>query len=161
MIFFSCSKPNGDDDYFKGTMQARINGELIIFDEAYGDRRLGWDGIWSGINNIVGITDRKVSGYEIQIVFPLNQMKGVLYHPSCMYRPWIGDYYNYNQTAYITKAINSANAEFSGTLTFSSVENNRYKGTFSFTGFISDPILKDSIVVTEGKFEIDSDGKKW
>ena len=103
----------------------------------------------------------KVSGYEIQIGFPSNLMTGTSYHPYCMYRPWIGNYYDYNQTAYITKEINSGNIEFSSTLTFTSTENNRYKGTFSFTAFIVDEILKDSVVVTDGKFEIDSRGRKW
>ena len=116
---------------------------------------------WSGIYYIVGKTDLKVSGYEIQIDFPQNPTKGITYHPSCMYRPWKGNYYDYNQTAYITKALNSENSAFSSTLSFISVEYNRYKGTFSFTAYIVDENLKDSIVVTDGKFEIDSDVRKW
>jgi len=160
-IFISCSILKEDEDNFKGTMQAQINGELIIFDEAYGDRILGEDLEWSGIHYIVGKTDLKVSGYEIQIDFPQNPMKGITYHPSCMYRPWIGNYYDYNQTAYITKAVNSENSAFKSTLSFISVENNRYKGTFSFTAFIVNENLKDSIDITDGQFEIDSDGRKW
>ncbi len=39
-IFTNCSDFDEDEDEenFQGTMQAQINGELIIFDEAYGDR---------------------------------------------------------------------------------------------------------------------------
>ncbi|GAP69556.1 hypothetical protein BA6E_1216 [Bacteroidales bacterium 6E] len=162
LVLAGCSKLNEEDDYFKGTMQARINGELVIFDEAYGDRRLSWeDFTWSGIINIVGLTDQRVSGYEIQIGFPNNPSTGILYHPHCMYRPWIGNYHEYRQTAYITKSEDAGNQYSSSTLTFTSVDNKKYTGTFSFTAYIVDSLLKDSVVVTEGKFEIDSGGKKF
>ncbi len=160
-VFMGCLIPDKDEENFKGTMQAQINGNLINFNEAYGDRRLSWDGSWSGIINIVGITDMKVSGHEIQIGYPYYPMTGISYHPYCLYRPWIGNYYEYKQTAYITNAANSDYSEFTSTLTFTSVVSGRYKGTFSFTAFIVDENLKDSVVVRDGKFEIDSRGKKW
>lgn len=161
-IFISCGILNQDEDNLKGTMQAKINGKLIIFNEAYGDRILEEDWTWSEILEIVGKTDLNDSGYEIQIGFPFNPIKGNIYHPFCMYRPWIGNYYNYNNpTAYLTKRMNPEGLEFSSTVIFTSIANNRYIGTFSFTAYIVSENLNDSIVVTDGKFEIDSDGRKF
>ncbi len=38
LLFFSCSKNDNDNqDRFEGTMEAKINGELIIFERATGD----------------------------------------------------------------------------------------------------------------------------
>ncbi|KAF0236425.1 MAG: hypothetical protein FD181_2734 [Prolixibacteraceae bacterium] len=159
-VFTGCSFLN-EEDNFNGTMDARINDNLIIFDEAYGNRRLGEDLKWSGILYIVGMTKMDVSGYEIQIDFPLNPTKGITYHTSCMFRTWIGNYYDYKQTAYITKSTNSNNSEYTSTITFTSLENQRYKGTFSFTANLVTDNQHDSVVVTNGNFEIDSDGRKW
>lgn len=161
-LIVGCNRLVEEDDFFKGTMQARINGDLIVFGEAYGNRSLSWeDFTLSGIINIVGLTDQRASGYEIQVGFPSNPAMGVIYHPNCMFRPWVGNYYDYQQTAYFTRSEISENERFSSTLTFSSVNDKRFKGAFSFTAYLVDKALKDSVVVREGKFEIDSGGKKF
>jgi len=163
LTYASCEFAGEDEDFFNGTMQAKVNEEVIIFDEAYGDLSLSWEtGEWSGINHIIGITDMDVSGSEIQIDFSFNPVTGKTYHPSCMYRTWIGKYYDYNNIrAYLTERMNPEGSEFSSTLTFTSVTNNRYKGIFSFTAIIVSNNLTDSVVISNGKFEIASSGKKW
>lgn len=160
-IIISCGILDEEDDSFNGTMQAKVNDELISFDDVYGDRILGDDMTWSGITKLVGKTDITVSGDEIQIDFPFNPAEGSTYHPHCMYRTWVGKYYDYNQTAYITKATNSEYTEFKSSVTFTSITDKSYEGTFSFMAYIVDENLKDSIVVKDGKFEIAASGKKW
>ena len=162
----SCEFASEDEDFFNGTMQAKVNDALIKFDEAYGDLSLSWEtGEWSDINHIVGITDMDVSGSEIQIDFPFNPVTGKTYHPMCMYRTWIGKYYDYNNiVGYLTRRMNSEGpegSEFSRTLTFTSITNKSYEGTFSFIAYIAEANLKDSLRVTDGKFKIASSGKKW
>ena len=103
---------------------------------------------WSGKTKIIGKTDLDVSGSEIQIDFSFNPERGETYHPNCMYRTWIGNYHDNNLTVYLIKALNAEYSEFSSTITFTSITNDSYEGTFSFMAYIVDLNLKDSLVVT-------------
>jgi len=162
LTYASCEFTNEDEDFFNGTMEAKVNNQQIIFKDAYGDLILGDDMTWSGINKIIGITDMNVTGSEIQINFPNNPLKEKTYHPMCMYRTWIGKYYDYNNiTAYITDRMIPEGSEFSSTLIFTSITDKIYEGKFSFMAYIVDENLKDSLRVIDGKFKIASSGKKW
>ncbi len=162
-LFTSCGFLDEDDKYFNGTMQARVNDELILFDQAYGERILTWDWEWTDIQFIVGETDMNKSGAEIKISFSFVPITGTTFHPSCTYITWTGNYNDNNLNAYYTKRMpeTSQGTQFSSSIVLTSVTNNRYEGTFSFTAYDNEQYPTDSVVVTNGKFEIDSNGKKW
>jgi len=103
-----------------------------------------------------------VSGSEIQVDFSFNPVTGKTYHPNCMYRTWIGKYYDYiNIRAYRTERMNPEGSEYSSTLTFTSISNSSYEGIFSFTATIVGNNLTDIVALTNCKFEIAISGKKW
>jgi len=156
-----CGVNDEDDDYYSGTMQARVNDELIIFDEAYGDRVLTWDWEWTDIQSIIGKKETNTSGATIYITFSFIPVTGTTFHPSCYYSAWNGSQDIDHTNVYYTKSMNTSYSEFSSTVTITSVANNRYKGTFSFKAYDDTENPADSVVVINGEFEIDSDGKKW
>ncbi len=165
---FSCSKDSVDEERFTGTMQAKINGELIVFESAsgYGFFDLGkrcsdpFHQI-SGVNGFGAFSPGDYANAP-----PDGQLIILNFHPSdgvgthnlsgeyLTYSDWIPpinknieSYYQYHfcsetQTHHVEE----------GSVTITSTANNRYKGTFHFTATYG---CGDNIVViTEGIFEI-------
>lgn len=161
LLFFSCSKNDNDNqDRFEGTMEAKINGELIIFERATGDGSFNMteDCIedFHMVRGAIGFDNSSPEGHLINLYFRPSQGLGI-YQPNATYITY-SDWYDqsvtlistgYNQYHFCVETQTHTLEE--GSVTITSTENERYKGTFYFTAVRS---CDATVVITEGKFEI-------
>jgi len=152
LFLLCCSK---DDDYVResGTMEARINGKLVIFDSASGYGFFDLDNHCNrNFHQIIGGMEFRASdGHTIYLDFRPSQGIGT-YKIFGRYHTWVGEYSDYGDNG----IFYSQNEEI-GSVTITSVENDRYKGTFYFTAVYNGEDyygLPNVVNVTEGKFDI-------
>ena len=145
----SCSKDSVDEEQIKGTMQAEINGELIIFDSVAGERSLDLNTGWSPIHTVRGSIGfilnnggyTAPNGYIISLYMqPSNGATNYNPHATVLIKV------NYNKTGYQQLGDK-------GSVAIISRENNKYKGTFFFTAY-NNRDSTDILRITKGKFEI-------
>ena len=166
-ICLGCSKDSIDDERFKGTMQAKVNGELIVFERASG---YGFFDLENSCNRNFhqitgGMEFRASDGHTIYLSFNPSQGIGT-YNLFGQYHTWIGEYSDfgtngifYHQNYFVSET--QTHHEEIGSVTITSVENDRYKGTFYFTAVYNGEDyygLPNVVNITEGKFEILAEG---
>ena len=89
LLFASCSSSDDVDDRFIGTMEAKINGERVVFYDAWGDGHYNLDlqciepfqrifGTWEG---------NTPNGHRIVLNFSPSQGLGT-YNPVASYSKW-------------------------------------------------------------------------
>ena len=169
LFVFGCTK---DDEYdeISNMMQARINGELVIFDEIHPDGPISFEYNKSCVKHIDHVhgglyLGRDSIGHSITIYVPI--YKGIVtYNANALYLrhnrkhlysphyDWAGYYQNYPGT----------DVRLEGEVTITSIANDRGEGTFYFTsvncnGRAEQLGFQDKMVVTEGKFIIPTNFK--
>ena len=169
LICFGCSKDSLDNERFSGTMQAKINGELIVFESAsgYGFFDLA-NSCSRNFHQIIGSMEYRTSdGHTIYLNFNPSQGIGT-YNLYGEYHTWIGEYSNYGYNGifyhqnYFVAETQTHHKEI-GSVTITSVENDRYKGTFYFNAVYNGEDyhgLPNIVNITEGKFEILAEGHR-
>jgi len=166
LTFFCCSKDSLEEDPYQGTMEAKINGELVIFDRAMGEGSIYFPQDCMGsINKIIREVyteeisngEKVVSGHLIFLYLDTSLGTGT-YNPHALY---IRKLTSYKMAGYYQFHINSEHQtiEEEGEVKITSTANNRFKGTFRFTAvnenLDSETLgLPNIVVVTEGKFDI-------
>ncbi len=153
-ILFGCSNNSSDnEETFEGYMQAKINGELVLFPQIIGVGHWNSDlGCIEPYHEIYGVKGvMQPDGVSIHLHFSPSQGVGT-YNPKAYYQTWT-DYANsrYNQIHYCPD--DDTQYEEAGSVTITSTDNNRYKGIFNFTA--SDECGDTVFLITEGEFEID------
>ena len=154
---FSCSKDSIDEERFKGTMQAKVNGELIVFEGSAGYGFFDLDkGCSDPFHQITGDWEFNAPDGHI-IVLNFHPSDGIGTHNlNGTYLTWEGEYNNgnniigYNQYHFCSETQTHHMEE--GSVTIISTANNKYKGTFHFTA--TDGCGDNIVVITEGIFEI-------
>ena len=161
LFFVDCSKSDDDSqDRFEGTMEAKINGELIIFERAHGDGsfNMAEDCIedFHMVKGVIGFDNSSPEGHLINLYFRPSQGLGT-YQPNATYLTysnWVDQSVTlistgYHQYHFCVETQTHTLEE--GSVTITSTENDRYKGTFYFTAVRR---CDKMVVVSEGKFEI-------
>ncbi|MEH6538089.1 MAG: hypothetical protein V7719_16935 [Psychroserpens sp.] len=162
LFLLGCSK---DDDNVRefGTMEARINGELVIFANASGYGFFDLENSCSkNFHQVIGGMEFRASdGHTIYLNFRPSQGIGT-YKSNGQYHTWVGEYSDfgtngifYSQNYFVGET--QTHHEEIGFVTVTSVENNRYKGTFYFTAVYNGEDyydLPEVVNITEGKFDI-------
>lgn len=163
--FFSCSKDSSDENRFEGTMEAKINGELVTFHSAWGDGSYNLDeGCIEPFYRVFGTWEEQVAnGHTVILNFYPSQGLGT-YNPVASYSKWeeFIEPLWYNSATYYQNHFDvetQTHFEEVGEVTITSTANNRYKGTFYFTAVNEngDAIrlgFPEIFVITDGKFEI-------
>ena len=149
MSFMNCSKDSISEEPFSGTMQAKINGELVVFDTAYGNSFFDLErSCYEKFHKLFGSMENKEGvGHSINLGFSPSQGVGE-YSLNAQYTIWTGPYYDRNNS--VGYGFNHLCNE--GMVTITSTSNNRYKGVFNFV--VKDNECNDTIIVTDGEFEI-------
>ena len=166
-----CSKDVDNEEVtFRGTMEAKINGELIIFDWASGDAYFDLDNScykpFHAIQGVRGFEAFSPSDYDKappdgqSIHFRFDPFFGLGTYNSgastvMMYDNWDG-HSNKNIKSYSQWYFDSeTQTEYieEGFVTIISIENGRIKGTFYFTA-VNTMNREEKIFITDGKFEI-------
>jgi hypothetical protein len=141
LLFFSlllsnCSK---DDDSKIATMQAKVDGTLIVCDSIVYFKQ-GLSG------TLYGLEGYKKGNIGFKLLFPISQ--GVGAYP---FLTFSSDYVNMGSLFYgYFNNYNSTN----GSVIITEASVSRFKGTFSFTG-VNYP-QGESKIISEGVFEIDN-----
>lgn len=177
LLLFGCSKDSMEEERFKESMQAKVNGRLIVFERAYGSGSFNLDkSCWENFHEISGVNGFQAfspsdydkappNGQVITLNFIPSMGVGAykmglgIYNVSAhygYYENWTPpDYLNptyYYQSHYCNDNTSEIYGE-EGSITILSTDNNRYKGTFYFTAINTDN-YEEIVEVTEGKFEI-------
>ena len=157
----SCSKSDNDVDddlsFTQGTMEAKINGELIVFDQAGGiagsfDLENSCNELFEGISGSMYI--ETPDQHSIHLRFMPSQGVGTYDTLATYYK---GGGTNelaipyYKRPSFNTCRDVSSDYSEEGEVTITSVENGRYKGTFHFTGWSCDG---EKVIITDGKFDV-------
>ena len=166
----SCSKSDDDShDRFEGTMEAKVNGELVKFYSAWGDGSLDMQNkCLRPYHRIFGDWEARTSnGHRIVLNFYPSQGIGT-YNPVATYTKWeeYKEPLSYNSATYNQHHFDvetQTHYEEDGVVTITSTGNNRYIGTFYFTAVNEngDAIrlgFPEEVTITEGKFEILKEG---
>ena len=176
MLLFGCGADSMEEERFVGTMEAKINGKLVVFENTYGSGSFNLEkGCYENFDEISGVNgfqsfsprDYDKAPQEGQVLtLNFNPSMGLetykmgegIYNVSAhygYYENWTPpDYLNptyYNQSHYCNDIAGIYSEE--GSITILSTDNNRYKGTFYFTAINIDS-CEEIVVITEGKFEI-------
>ena len=158
VLLLACSKSDDSDDSFTGTMEAIINGELVVFDYAHGNGHFDLDNSCiEPFGSITGSTEDQITdGHSISFHFDaLHQGVGT-YNTLASYIRRSGPYNNgFNYTVYSSERYCEEDQTYymeEGEVTITSTDNDRYKGTFRFN--LSYGCGDDVVVITDGKFDI-------
>jgi len=158
VLVFACSKSDDSDDSFAGTMEATINGELVVFDYASGAGHFDLDNSCiEPFYRIIGGTDDEINdGHAILFDFDAVHQGVGTYNTYATYIRYIGPYNNgFNYTVYSSERYceeDQTDYMEEGEVTITSTDNNRYQGTFRFN--LSYGCGEDVVVITDGKFDI-------
>lgn len=169
-LFTTCSKKEDDEKIkFQGTMEAKVNGKLVIFEHASGYGFYDLDNhCYKNFHQITGGMEFRASnGHTIYLNFKPSHGIGI-YNPNGEYHTWLGNYSDYgdngifyHQNYFVSET--QTHSEEIGSVTITSMENDRYKGTFYFTAVYNGEdyySLPNIVNITEGKFEILAEGHK-
>ena len=134
-LFITCSK---DDDVKIATMQAKVDGTLIVCDSiVFLQKGLG--------GTLFGVEGYKKGHVGIKLDFPISQGVGTY-----RFLTYSGDYENEGWLFYgFFNQYKSTN----GSVVLTEAIGNRFKGTFSFTS--ENYPQKESKIISEGVFEIE------
>lgn len=159
-VTLGCSISDNNDDGFSlipGTMEAKINGELIVFDYAGGaggsfDLENRCRELFIGISGNMHMETPD----QHQIILNLMPSQGVgTYDKGSTYYGGGGRYQlatAYYQQPYLNACLDApTDNDGDGEVTITSVDNGRYKGTFHFTAWSCDG---EKVVITDGKFDV-------
>jgi hypothetical protein len=167
LVFFlflticSCSKSDDDNqDLFEGTMEARINGELYIFDRASGQASFDLDNgcfkDFHAVTGSIGFDGISSEGHSIILYFKPSMGLGSYqpYGRYMTYKDWNPSNtlitQGYNQDHFCVETQTHQIED--GLVTITSTSNGRYKGSFYFTG--CDGCCNETVIISEGKFDI-------
>jgi len=134
-LFITCSK---DDDVKIATMQAKVDGTLIVCDSiVFLQKGLG--------GTLFGVEGYKKGHVGIKLDFPISQGVGTY-----RFLTYSGDYENEGWLFYgFFNQYKSTN----GSVILTEATGNRFKGTFSFTS--ENYPQKESKIISDGIFEIE------
>ena len=147
-------------------MQAKINGELVVFDSAFGTGYFVDHLKCYQIYSIMGISDFDESyGHSIQLNFDPSNGLEVSFNPLAYYETFIGDKSIRENTISYDQLYWAYDSEgrlvpfdLEGSITITSNSNSIYKGTFHFNAAIVrsafENSLPEKVEVTDGEFEI-------
>lgn len=135
-LFITCSK---DDDAKITTMQAKVDGSLIVFDSiVYLSKDLE--------GTLFGIEGYKKGHVGIKLLFPI--AKGVKKK-----YPFLAYSGNYENEGWLFYGYHNQYKSTNGSVIITEATGNRFKGTFSFTA--KNYSLGESKVISDGFFEIE------
>lgn len=159
-LLMSCSKDEGTEINFEGSMSARVNGALITFNNASGNGHFDLDrGCYTPFGGIMASNEPgDGSGYDI-ISLGISDAQGVGTHNANA--RYIRVYSENNQEGYSQFhfcVATQTQVEEEGVVVITSKTQFRVKGTFSFRAFrytdVSNSCDGEYMNVTEGSFDI-------
>ena len=164
IVTLGCSRIDyvPDFDFIQGTMETKINGELIVFDYAGGspgsfDLEYSCNELDIGIEGSMDMEtpDKHSIGLDLMP----SQGVGTYDNGATYYAG--GSRYELATAYYKRPHLNAcldAQTDYKeeGEVTITSVDNGRYKGTFHFTAWSCDG---EKVVITNGKFDVPTESE--
>lgn len=135
-LFTMCSKSDDNDKI--ATMQAKVDGSLIVCDSiVYLPKNLG--------GTLFGVEGYKKGNVGIKLLFPISKGLGTY-----QFLTFSGDYENEGWLLY--SSLNQYKST-NGSVIITEATGNKFKGSFSFTA--KNYPDEESKVISEGIFEIE------